>query len=184
MPGHSFRTQSPQKSRRGPTPLPAWDQAIVLSNRGPISQERGADGSSRYAPVLRRSRHCARAARPGVLGDVGGVRHAGRRHARDNRRRAGRPLCRRRDTGCVTSACPRRSIAGTTTGSRTKDSGPCAMPLAFNRSFDRSDFLAYRSANTRFATAVADEATSARRSCSCRTITSRWRHASCGIGFR
>jgi trehalose-6-phosphate synthase len=40
----SGQMHSLQESQRGPTPSPAWDQAIVVSNRGPVSQERGADG--------------------------------------------------------------------------------------------------------------------------------------------
>src|SRR6476646_2418415 len=38
MPGHPLRTHSLQESRSGLIPSPAWDQAIVLSNRGPVSQ--------------------------------------------------------------------------------------------------------------------------------------------------
>src|SRR4030095_8880443 len=47
MLGHALQLHSLQESHSGPTPSPAWDQAIVLSNRGPVSQVRGADGSIR-----------------------------------------------------------------------------------------------------------------------------------------
>ena len=47
MHSYALQMQSLEESHNGPTPWPTWDQAIVLSNRGPISQERGADGSIR-----------------------------------------------------------------------------------------------------------------------------------------
>ncbi len=48
---------------------------------------------------------------------------------------------RHRDTACVTSACPRRIIEGTTPASRTKDCGLCATPLASSQCFGRLIFL-------------------------------------------
>ena len=160
MLGHALQTHSLQESHSGPTPSPAWDQAIVLSNRGPVSQVRGADGSIRITPVLRWSRHCTRAARPGCSGTwVACGTLAGDTRAQSSTDWTS--AVRRRAYRLVTSAFPRRSIAATTMDSRTRDSGPCAMPFGVQPVFRPSDFLAYRAANTRFAAAVADEATCA-----------------------
>ena len=160
MRGYALQMQSPEESRSGPTPWPTWDQAIVLSNRGPISQERGADGSIR-----------SRRSSGGLVTALEPLVHA----------------CSATWVACGTRAS---DIANTTVGDLDVRSAtsryrlrhvclsepeyrgyyygfaneglwPLCHALRVQPVFRSSDFRAYTSANIRFAAAVADEATCA-----------------------
>ena len=160
MLGHSFRTQSPQESRRGPTPLPAWDQAIVLSNRGPFIQERAADGSIRSR---RSSGGVVTALEPLVRACSGTWVACGTQAGGTHASTIGGL-----DVRCATSRYRLRHVClseeeyrGYYYGFANEGLWPLCHAIGVQPVFRASDFLAYRSANTRFATAVADEATCA-----------------------
>jgi trehalose 6-phosphate synthase len=138
----------------------AWDQAIVLSNRGPISQERGTDGSIRSR---RSSGGLVTALEPLVeacsatwvacgslrsdtwSAPVGGL-----------------------DIRCATSRYRLRHVGlseseyrGYYSGFANQGLWPLCHALSVQPVFRSSDFLAYTAANRRFAAAVVGEATCA-----------------------
>jgi len=160
MLGHEFHTHSPQESRLGPTPSPAWDQAIVLSNRGPISQERGADGSIRSR---RSSGGVVTAIEPLVQACSGTWVACGTQPV-DTRSTAVGGL----DVRCATPRYRLRHVClseaeyrGYYYGFANEGLWPLCHALRVQPIFRASDFLAYRAANIRFAAAVTDEATCA-----------------------
>ena len=160
MRSYALQMQSPEESRSRPTPWPTWDQAIVLSNRGPISQERGADGSIRsrrssggLVTALEPLVHACSAtwvacgARAGDLasttvGDLD-VRSATSRY--------------RLRHVCLSES----EYRGYYYGFANEGLWPLCHALRVQPIFRSSDFRAYTSANIRFAAAVADEATCA-----------------------
>jgi trehalose 6-phosphate synthase len=160
MLGHSLQTHSPEESHIGPTPWPAWDQTIVLSNRGPISQERGADGSIRsrrssgglvtaLEPLVQRcsATWVTCGARPGDFADTA---------FGDLDVRSATPRYRLRHV-CLSDS----EYRGYYYGFANEGLWPLCHALRVQPVFRSSDFRAYSAANIRFAAAVADEATCA-----------------------
>jgi len=154
MPGHPNHVQSPQESRRGPTPYPAWNQAIILSNRGPVSQERGEDGSLRSR---RSSGGLVTALEPLVqacqgtwvaCGTQAGDTGAGGLDVRT-------ALSRYRVRHVCLSEWEYR---GYYYGFSNEGLWPLCHAVRVQPVFRKEDFLAYRAVNRRFAVAVADEA--------------------------
>ena len=157
MPGYLPRTHSPQESRLGPTPSPAWDQAIVLSNRGPISQARGADGSVRSR---RSSGGLVTALEPLVqacsatwvaCGKEAGHMAATSAGGLDIRSATSRYRLRH---VCLTES----EYRGYYYGFANEGLWPLCHAVGVQPVFLASDFLAYRTSNIRFSAAVADEA--------------------------
>jgi trehalose 6-phosphate synthase len=160
MLSHALQTQSLQESHSGPTPSPAWDQAIVLSNRGPVSQVRGADGSIRS----RRSSGGLVTALEPLVQACSGTWVACGTLAGDTREtivdgldvRGVTPRYRLRHV-CLSES----EYRGYYYGFANEGLWPLCHALRIQPVFRPRDFLAYRAANMRFAAAVADEATSA-----------------------
>jgi trehalose 6-phosphate synthase len=155
---HSGQLHSLQESRRGFTPSPAWDQAIVLSNRGPVSQERGTDGSLRSR---RSSGGLVTALEPLVQACAGTWVSCGTQ-ACETAIDAESVF----DVRCATSRYRLRHVGlsagdyrGYYYGFANEGLWPLCHSVRVQPVFRPSDFLAYRSANRRFAAAVADEAT-------------------------
>ena len=155
MLGHALHTHSLQESHSVPTPSPAWDQAIVLSNRGPISLERGADGSIRS----RRSSGGLVAALEPLVQACSGTWVACGTLAGDTRETIvdGRDVGYRLRHVCLSEA----EYRGYYYGFANEGLWPLCHALRIQPVFRPRDFLAYRAANMRFAAAVVDEATSA-----------------------
>ena len=160
MLNHAVRTHSLQESRRGPTPSAAWDQAIVLSNRGPISQERAADGSTRS----RRSSGGLVTALEPLVQACAGTWVACGTLPNDTQRTTVGGL----DVRCATPRYRLRHVClseseyrGYYYGFANEGLWPLCHALRVQPVFRSIDFLAYRAANVRFAAAVADEATCA-----------------------
>lgn len=153
----SVHTQSPQESRRGRTPSPAWDQAIVLSNRGPVSLERGTDGSLRS----RRSSGGLITALEPLIRACAATWVACGTQAGDAEGEAGGF-----DVRCATSryrlryVCPSaEEYRGYYYGFANEGLWPLCHAVCVQPVFRPTDFFAYRSVNRRFAAAVANEAT-------------------------
>jgi trehalose 6-phosphate synthase len=155
---HSGQMHSPQESRQGLTPSPAWDQAIILSNRGPVSQERGTDGSLRSR---RSSGGLVTALEPLVQACAGTWVSCGTQ--------AGETPIEAKGVFDVRSATSRYRLRhvclsaedhrGYYDGFANEGLWPLCHSVGVQPVFRPSDFVAYRSANRRFATAVADEST-------------------------
>jgi trehalose 6-phosphate synthase len=160
MLGYSFRTPSPQENRRGSTPLPAWDQAIVLSNRGPLIQERAADGSIR---TRRSSGGLVTALDPLVQACSGTWVASGTQAGDTCASTIGGIDVRYSTAGYrLRQVClSEEEYRGYYYGFANEGLWPLCHAVGVEPVFRSNDFLAYRSANTRFATAVADEATCA-----------------------
>jgi trehalose 6-phosphate synthase len=148
---------SPQESPRGLTPSPAWDQAIVLSNRGPVSQERGADGSRRSR---RSSGGLVTALEPLVeacsatwvacgtqVGDTAATTVGGLDVRTAMARYRVRHVC-----------LSEEEYRGYYCGFANEGLWPLCHAVRVQPILRPTDFLAYRSANRRFAAAVAEEA--------------------------
>jgi trehalose-6-phosphate synthase len=157
---HSGQMHSPQESRRGLIPSPSWHQAIVLSNRGPVSQERGTDGTLRsrrssgglvtaLEPLARTCSAtwvaCGSQAAETVAATGGGLDV-----------RSATPRYRVRHV-CLST----EEFQGYYSGFANEGLWPLCHAVRVQPVFRLTDFLAYRSANRRFAAAVADEATCA-----------------------
>ena len=160
MPGHPLRTHSLQESHSGLIPSPAWDQAIVLSNRGPVSQARGADGSIRS----RRSSGGLVTALEPLVQACSGTWVACGTPPDDTQHTTLGGL----DVRCATPRYRLRHVClseseyrGYYYGFANQGLWPLCHALSVQPVFRSSDFRAYRTANMRFAAAVADEATCA-----------------------
>ncbi len=160
MLGHSIRTQSPQESRGGSTPSPAWHQAIVLSNRGPVSQERGTDGSLR-----------SRRSSGGLVTALEPLANACSATWVSCGTQAGGTAASIGSGLDVRTAAPRSRMRyvylseeeyrGYYSGFANEGLWPLCHAVRVQPVFRPHDFVAYRLANRRFAAAVADETTCA-----------------------
>ena len=154
----SGQMHSPQESRGGLTPSPVWNQAIVLSNRGPFSLERGTDGSLRSR---RSSGGLVTALEPLVQACSGTWVVCGMQSGDAGSEPAGGF-----DVRCATSRYRLRQVClsaeeyqGDYYGFANEGLWPLCHAVRVQPVFRPTDFFAYRSANRRFAAAVADEAT-------------------------
>jgi trehalose 6-phosphate synthase len=157
MRGYALQMQSLEESHSGPTPWPTWDQAIVLSNRGPISQERGADGSTR-----------SRRSSGGLVTALEPLVHACSATwvACGTRPDVADTTVGELDVRCATSRYRLRHVClseseyrGYYYGFANEGLWPLCHALRVQPVFRWSDYRAYSAANIRFAAAVADEAT-------------------------
>jgi trehalose 6-phosphate synthase len=146
-----------QESQRGPTPSPAWDQAIVVSNRGPVSQERGADGLLRSR---RSSGGLVTALEPLVHACAATWVSCGTQDGEVESKGGGF------DVRCATPRYRLRQVylsaeeyRGYYYGFANEGLWPLCHAVRVQPVFRPTDFFAYRFANRRFAAAVADEAT-------------------------
>jgi trehalose 6-phosphate synthase len=153
----SDQMHSPQESQLGLTPSPSWNQAIVLSNRGPVSQERGTDGTLRSR---RSSGGLVTALEPLVrtcsatwvaCGAQAGDYDATTTGSLDVRSATSRYRLRH---VCLS----KEEYRGYYSGFANEGLWPLCHAVGVQPVFRPSDFLAYQSTNRRFAAAVADEA--------------------------
>lgn len=155
----SFRTSTASDSRRS-APSP-WDQVIVMANRGPVRAERQADGSihversagglvTALGPLVRACSGTWVACGTGVTDHV---------HPRVHEE------CDSLDVRCVRARYRLRYVGlsedehrGYYYGFANQGLWPLCHRLHVLPVFRSADYLAYRSANMRFAAAAADEA--------------------------
>jgi trehalose 6-phosphate synthase len=157
MLGQSLRTHMPQ-AHPASTISQGWKQAIVLSNRGPISHESGADGS---ISTRRSSGGLVTALEP-LVQACSGTWVACGTQAGDSRTLPTGRL----DIRCATPRYRLRHVClsedeyrGYYFGFANEGLWPLCHGVHVQPVFRPGDFRAYRSANIRFAAAVAAEAT-------------------------
>jgi trehalose 6-phosphate synthase len=159
MLNHLDRAHEPSTDRSIAT-ASAWKQTIILSNRGPITQERGRDGSIN----TRRSAGGLVTALEPLVQACSGTWVACGTQIND----ASGTTVGGLDVRCATSRYRLRHVClsaeeyrGYYYGFANEGLWPLCHAVGVQPVFRSRDFLAYRSANIRFAAAVADEATCA-----------------------